>query len=602
MELIEKILQMDDPEWLRATLYDLKPSYSECIKIRRVIGGKNGLIEGNKKLNVALVGSYTLSNLKEPMWVSLVQKGFLPEITLGEYDQYMQALLNPQSKIRSVDPDIIVIFLDTETFLDIVYNKISHKEKISIIESKIAYLKSALLSLKQTKAHIVLMNLAIPHYSPLGFRDPNSEEGVRNLVNEANKMIFVLKKELHNLTIFDFEDFASYYGKKNLRDEKYWYIGKLYISNEMSPVLCRELASLIASYYGKIKKCLAVDLDNTLWGGVIGEEGVGGIKLGDNETGKIYSDIQKIILDLNKNGVILAINSKNNIEDVEPVFSHHGMVLKKENFAVIKCNWNDKALNLVDISSELNIGLDSIVVLDDNPVERISIKRKFPQVTVIDFPEDIAELPEVLKSIRFFDVLNLSGEDLKRTKMYLEEMGRDELKKQFTNLNDYLFDLGMVVCIEKFNEENIERVTQLINKTNQFNLRTMRYSKEEVKRLMENSMYRGYAVSLADKFGEFGIIGVLIFRQDERNWFVDTFLLSCRAMSRGVENVFLKKCIEDLPSKKIICGEYIRTPKNTPVENFYKEFGFEFKNGLWWLDNSKKEIKNVDWIRLDFNG
>ncbi|MBS3159122.1 HAD family hydrolase [Candidatus Woesearchaeota archaeon] len=579
MEQFKKILGSGDIEKIKSYLQYMKCSYKDCLAANKMLREKIGIFSGNTKIEVALLGSYTLNNLMEPMWFSLVQKGFLPGIIMGQYNQYVQEILDENSEIRKANPDIIFILLDTETFLEGVladFQNLPQEEVIESVDAKISYLKTVLSAVKSSmKSRVVISNLSLPFYSPLGLRDINSDYGVKKLVFGINGMISSLAKEFDNVTVFDFDSFASYYGKKNITDDKYWHIGRIYISNEFAAQLCSQLSQIAASYYGKAKKCLVVDLDNTLWGGVIGEEFVDGIQLGEGPLGEAYSGIQRVMLDFHNNGVILAINSKNNMEDVEPVFSHRNMVLKKDNFAAIKCNWDDKASNFLEISKELNIGLDSMAYLDDNPIERESIKSKLPQVYVIDFPEDVTGLPGVLKTLGIFDLLKISKEDKKRTQMYLEEKKRNELKEKFSSLNDYLFDLGMVLEVEKLNDGNIDRITQLINKTNQFNLRTKRYSKEEVLHFMNSRGFKVYAASLKDKFGDFGIMGVIILENKKDCWFIDAFLLSCRAMSRGVEKEFLRQAL-----------------------HLYRELGFSYDNGYWWLDLRKKQMENVKWIKV----
>ena len=603
MEKFEKILESKNSAKAKSHLQYMKCSYAECIAANRLLRKHIDVFSENTKIDVAILGSYTFNNLVEPMWLSLLQKGFLPSITTGEYNQYVQEILDEKSRIRAANPDIIIVLLDTETFLEGIFtgfNGIVQEEIIESVDAKINYIKTMLGVIKGSmKSHVIITNLSLPFYSPLGIRDANSDYGARRLVSDINSRISSLAKEFGNVTIFDFDNFASYHGTKKLTDGRYWYMGRIYISNDLSVEFCSDLAQTAASYYGKAKKCLVVDLDNTLWGGVIGEDFTEGIKLGEGPLGEIYSEIQRLILNLHDNGTILAINSKNNMEDVEPAFSHKGMVLKKNNFAAVKCNWDDKAANFIDISRELNIGLDSMAYLDDNPMEREAIKEKLPQIYVIDFPDDVSELPGLLKTLKIFDLLKISKEDTLRTKMYLEERQREDLKKSFSSLNDYLFDLGMELEVEKLNDGNIERIFQLINKTNQFNLRTKRYTKEEVSEFMNSDEYRAYAASLKDKFGDFGIIGTIILERKKDCWFIDTFLLSCRAMSRGVERQFLRQALLGIDG--MVCGEYIKTSKNAPVESLYRELGFESDNGLWWLDLSKKQIEDVQWIKVVLN-
>ncbi len=562
-------------------------------------------IERLLKVKIAMLSSYTIQNIQDNLDLECIKHGFDAQIKYGQYNQYIQEMLDETSFLYEFKPDLIILALNTPTFLENVHVNclnMSKQEIDEIVISKLNYLHSAISNMnKKLKARILITNLEIPSYSPYGIRDANCDEGIRYLVADFNHKLFLKTKDLGNVFIIDFEKIASYVGKKHLTDQKYYYLGKFYLSNEVIPYFSKELVKTISSVYGKSKKCLIVDLDNTLWGGVIGEDGPSGIQLGNDGLGLIYRDVQKIILNYYKNGVILAICSKNNYDDVLPVFNNQNMILKKENFTIIKTNWKDKSENIIDISKELNIGLDSIVFLDDNPLERGVVKNKLPSVHVIDFPEDISELPEMLKHITFFQFLELTDEDKKRNELYAMQNARIELQKNFNNVTDYLFDLKTTISVKENSFQDIDRITQLINKTNQFNLCTNRYTKEQVDEMMHSANSHIFSMNVWDKFGELGLTGVCIIQDDDSAHHITDFLMSCRIMSRGIEQEFLRQCLINLDKKQVI-GKFISTAKNEPVKDFYKNMLFDIvseeeKQTIYKFEN-QNQIKKVDWIEV----
>ncbi|MBI2138995.1 HAD-IIIC family phosphatase, partial [Candidatus Woesearchaeota archaeon] len=494
--------------------------------------------QNGKAVKVALVGSYTLGNIEKPLHEALAAHGFIPMIQCGEYGQFIQELLTPGSFLYSFNPDIICIALSTRTFLSEVEFKVIDGAGKEYIEEKMRSLKEAVQSYKGD-AMIFLTSLDIPAYSPYGFADSNSR-GLKGMIREANNSLASLSDSGH-VSIVDFDSIASTIGKDRLTDEKLFYLGKIFLSEEAARIFSKEIASLINAAFGNSKKCLVVDLDNTLWGGVIGEDGIENVQLGDTNLGVIYQEIQKIIKNFRKTGILLAIASKNNEQDVLPMLNDHKhMILKDEDFIAKRINWQDKSNNIKEIAEELNIGLGSIVVLDDNPVERLEIREHLPQVEVIEAPEDIAEWPMMLRRLPFFARLELTEEDKKRHEMYMAEGERMALKKT-VSVEQYLFQLDIAITLQQNPAQEIDRITQLINKTNQFNLCTKRYTHDQVRNIISSSDCLLTAVRARDKFGDMGLVGVIIIRTDSGEYHIDTFLLSCRVLARKIEDQFLQE-------------------------------------------------------------
>ncbi|MHC4455244.1 MAG: HAD-IIIC family phosphatase, partial [Planctomycetota bacterium] len=353
------------------------------------------------------------------------------------------------------------------------------------------------------------------------------------------------------------------------------------------------------------RKCIVLDLDNTLWGGVIGEDGLEGIRLGPTSEGRPFQEFQRYLLSLFNRGVILAINSKNNLNDVVNVFNEHPyMILKEEHFSAMQINWDDKISNMKSIVEELNIGMESLVFIDDDKLNREMIKDALPEVLVVDLPEDTSLYLKTLMEINDFNTLQITEEDKKKGEMYAAQKGRHEIKKTVTDITEYLKKLETVVTIEKANYFTIPRIAQLTQKTNQFNMTTRRYMEEDIKQFTTGSNFLVVSAKVEDKFGDNGITGVVIVEKNKGKWRIDTFLLSCRVLGRKVEETLLAYIIEQAKKEKIevLIGEFIQTKKNTPAEGFYKINGFSFiqkdnEKEIWEYD-LRNDYPFIDFIRL----
>jgi FkbH-like protein len=357
----------------------------------------------------------------------------------------------------------------------------------------------------------------------------------------------------------------------------------------------------------RTKKCIVLDLDNTLWGGIIGEDGIEGIKLGNTAPGIEYLDFQRSLLGLYNRGIILAICSKNNYDDAIKVFQEHPFqILKEEHFAAMRINWQNKATNIAELAKEINIGLDSIVFFDDNPVERSIVSQAHPEVLVVDMPKNPRLYRETLENLEVFDVLSLTKEDMARGEMYAGKRKRAELETSMESIEDFLRTLEMKVRIKPVDDFDTPRVVQLIGKTNQFNLTTRRYTDAEVQKFREGDSSIVYSMAVTDKFGDEGVVGVVIVKQKNEDWWIDTFLMSCRVIGRSVETAMLAKIVKDARAQGAsrIIGEYIPTKKNPPAAKVYEDHGFGMstetdEGGTRWTLNLETDTVDVpEWIEL----
>lgn len=406
----------------------------------------------------------------------------------------------------------------------------------------------------------------------------DDDHRLRMSIDNYNKTLFELSDQYHNLKVIDFSEFTRCYPASELIDWKFFFISQMGLSAKLAKDFKAWYSRKIESIALKRKKCLVLDLDNTLWGGVLGEEGVDGIQVAGDYPGKAFHYFQEALLELSKSGVILTICSKNNEQDVLDAWEKNPyLVLKKEHFATYRINWSDKATNIKEIADELNLGLDSFVFVDDNPTERELIKQMLPMVEVPEFPTQPYELPVFFQKLveDYFRVYSVTDEDKKKTQQYKANASRAKEQRNFSDFTEFLRSLNIQMTIESANEFNIPRIAQMTQKTNQFNLTTHRYTDADIRQFLQNG-WKIWCLSVADKFGDNGITGCIIINGIE----IDTLLLSCRILGKGIENAFLKSILKMLKSTGTnkVNATFIPTLKNKQVADFYDKNGFEIQS------------------------
>lgn len=496
-----------------------------------------------KRIKIALLGSFTLNGFSETLQVKCSEQNIGCITYVSGYNQYNQDILDPKSRLYKFNPDITFLILDTRSVLGNLFYfpySMSEADRKNIIHNKIQDIITLTQSFTiQSNSKLIITNLPPITYSPYGIFETKTDYGIKQMVNDFNSQLVTAFKNNVTIYVYDFSEFVVRYGEQNVFDYKQYFLGDFKISLDYIPYLIHDLFSFIKPTLSLNKKCIVLDLDNTLWGGIIGEDGFDGIKIGDNPSGKAFLEFQKRLLALHKRGIILAINSKNNPEDVLDVLKNHpNMILKEEHFASVKINWKDKVQNMKEIASDLNIGLDSMVFFDDDPVNREYVRSSLPQVLTVELSQDQSEYAQILMSMNDFHVWKITDEDVTRGKMYLQDKQRKDLQKSVTNIEEFLKNLDIKLKIKKADDFTIPRISQLTLKTNQFNLTTKRYQEEDIKQLL-NESYLVECVKVEDKFGDNGITGVFIVKKQKKEWFIDTFLLSCRIMGRGIEDGML---------------------------------------------------------------
>jgi len=562
--------------------------------------------EFEKTIRISLLSSFTINGLSEILKVKSAERGISCRVYEAPYNQYSQEILNKKSKLYKFLPDITFLILDTRNIFGEIFRfpySISHLERTKIVENKINEIKNLLDKyIENSNSTMVVTKLSIPSFSPNGIFESKTKYSFYNMIEDFNNQITKKYLNSENIFIYDFDRFITKNGEDNVFNYSQFFFGDLKISMEFLPLFGQDLMKYVIGYLGITKKCIVLDLDNTLWGGIIGEDGFNEIKLGPEPPGNAFMEFQRVLLSLHQRGIILAINSKNNFEDaIKVIREHPNMILKEEHFAAMCINWNDKVSNMKEIVKEINIGSDSLVFIDDDPVNREFVKSIFPEILVVNLSDDPSSYAHQIENLIDFSVLKITDEDRNRGKMYLKQKKVIELEKTSTDLQTFLTQLDLKIIIKDVNEFTLPRVSQLILKTNQFNLTTKRYQEIDIQKMIKDPNFIITCVQVQDKFGDNGITGVFIIKKEnKKEWRIDTFLMSCRIMGRGIEKGIMAHIINKAKGNKIekINADFIPTQKNKPVENFLTDNKFK-KEESSWTYKIKSEIKLPKYLRIE---
>jgi FkbH-like protein len=424
----------------------------------------------------------------------------------------------------------------------------------------------------------VVQGMTLAHGGYFGINDPQRPEGQGYLVQRFNQGLAAEFAKRKGVVLWDFDRLVRAKGYENLYDPKMWYVSRNPYRQSAYPAIADDLTRYVRSALGRIRKCVVVDLDNTLWGGIVGEDGIEGIGLGRDYPGNCYRDFQKELLKLYHRGILLAINSKNNEADaLEVLDKHPDMVLRRRHFAAYRINWQDKASNLKALAKELNIGIDSMVFVDDNPRECELVRRQCPECLVFCLPEKPYLIPRFLDSVPGLECVSLTEEDTRRGEMYQAQLVRGHAAARFGNLEDFWKDLELEVRIEPAQRFSIPRIAQLTQRTNQMNLTTRRYTEPQVEALAGDPSWRVVSVAAKDRFGDHGIVGAMFIRFDGDRCHIDSFLMSCRVLGLNMEQYMIAHAaqIARQANSKTLVGEFIPTAKNKVAADMYSRLGFK---------------------------
>jgi FkbH-like protein len=524
------------------------------------------------RFKAAFLSNGTTDFILPCLVASAARHGVLLEPIETPFHQVAQQAMAPDSLLHRSAPNAVVLALDSRALpLDVSVD--AALDQVDAIRAAIH---------RHSTASIIVQNIArIP--APLfGTLD-------RTLAGSGYRRILDFNKALEESIagsgdyLFDVASLAEDVGLERWHDPAHWYTARLPFSQRFVPLYSEFLARLIAALRGKSRKCLVLDLDNTIWGGVIGDDGLDGIVLGEgNPKGEAFLAVQRTALDLRERGIVLAVASKNDDAVArEPFRKHPDMLLREEHIAVFQANWNDKANNLKAIAAALDIGIDALVLLDDNPVERAYVRGVLPEVGIPELPHDPALYPRALLFGGYFEAVAFSQEDRARADAYEANARRAQLRTQVADICEFLKSLDMAISFAPFDATGRSRIAQLINRSNQFNLTTRRYSENEVAAMEADPGVFTLQVRLADRFGDNGMISIVICRDREDSWEVDTWVMSCRVLGRRVEEAVLAEIVRAARSagKTAILGDYIDSGRNSLVSDHYRKLGFVLAGG-----------------------
>lgn len=535
--------------------------------------------QDGKSIRIAVLSSFVIDQVAHHLDWECRKAGLVPDFYLAPFNQYTQEVLNPQSGLYQFQPDMILLALGLED----VFPDVKGLPSRETLEKAGEDIRLQLIRLleelhRRCSSLVVLTELVLLQASPHGVLDNRNSHGLVGWIQDVNRSLAEYFAMQERAFLLPLDQVIKQVGFQHGLNPKLRYMASMQLGEPILSELARYCMRYIKPLKGLTKKCIVLDLDGTLWGGIVGEVGPGGIQLGATAPGIEFVDFQTALLNLTKRGIILAVCSKNNPEDVLPVLREHpSMVLREEQFGAMRINWRNKADNIREIAEELNIGLDAMVFIDDNPNERELIRQLLPEILTVELPSDPSRYRQTLESLSDFELLAITREDEMRVVQYQAMGKRQALRSSSASLEDYLHSLAITIEVIRPGAEQLGRLVQLLNKTNQFNLTTRRYQAPDVQRFMFSPDYRVYLLRVSDKFVDHGIVGAAIVEVQKKLWRIDSLLLSCRVMGLAVETAFLEYLVKDAAEAEadILRGEFVPTKKNRPAEPFYRQHGFD---------------------------
>jgi FkbH-like protein len=564
---------------------------------------------------VAILRSFTVEPLVPMLRAAAFANGIDLTVQVGGFNTYAQEILDEASDLYRFEPQAVILAVDTRSLAPELWSEFADLDpngSAAVVARVSQQYRDWVTAFRQrSDAHLILHTLAPPPRPAFGVHDSQMHDaqihpgqGQSAAMEELNREICTIAQSQPGVYTLDYSALVARLGQENWYDERKWLAVRLPCSAAHLPSLAREWLRYLQPLAGRVAKVLVVDLDNTLWGGVVGEDGPAGIQLEDERQGAPYRALQRALLDLTRRGILLAIASKNNPDDaMEVIGGHPAMLLRPQHFSAMRINWNDKTESLREIAAELNVGLDALAFLDDNPVERRLVRTELPEVLVVDLSDDPWQHAATVRDCAFFERLSLSEEDLRRGEFYASGKTRAALETRCVTREDFLRSLAQSVEIAPVHAATLARVAQLTQKTNQFNLTTRRYTEQQIGDLLRQPDARVVSIRVKDRYGDNGLVGVAITRDRGETCELDTFLLSCRVIGRGVESALLAYVAEQglLAGRTRLEGWFLPTKKNAPAREFYSTHGFqavtETPDGVFWgIDLRAGAPVWPDWI------
>jgi FkbH-like protein len=570
------------------------------------------------RYRLAILRSFTVEPTIPLLRAAAFASGIDLTVQLGDFNAYPQEILDENSPLYRFAPDGVILAARTADLAPDLWNQYPDLSQAAVAEAVQRVSKSfeqwVQAFRKRSSAALIVHSLEQPARPSTGVLDAQSgfsESGLgqSGAIQQINQELRKDVSSHRGVYLLDYDALVARHGRLRWHDERKWLTARMPIAADQLIHLAREWLRFVVPLAGKTAKVLVVDLDNTLWGGVIGEDGMAGIQIGAEYPGAAYQALQRALLDLARRGILLAICSKNNLDDaMEALQNHPGMLVRPSHFAAMRINWHDKALNLREIASELNVGVDALAFLDDNPMEREQVRAALPQINVIDLPPDPLEYAATVRDAPAFQRLVLSEEDQQRTELYAAQRERSQAQQSFQSKEDFFRYLELEAEIAPLEPATLARIAQLTQKTNQFNLTTRRRTEQQIAEVAARADSQVLTIRLRDRFGDHGLVGIAITRDESETCEIDTFLLSCRVIGRTVETAFLSHVASGASNRgcQQLSGWFLPTRKNAPARDFYAQHGFQLQkqNGessLWTLDLRQQTIAMPEWIRLKTN-
>lgn len=569
------------------------PPFSEKLLLKRKKIKRDMLASRNDWLEkrIAILGGSTTHDIRDVLELFLLNQGIKPAFYESEYNQYWQDVMFDNADLEEFKPDIIFIHTSNRNISKFPAMNESKESVDELLKSQYQHFTTMWGRIEEKYGCIVIQNnFDYPYWRLQGNREATDYHGTVNFVTRLNLMFAEYAQTHAHFFIHDINYLSATYGLDRWFSPFEWFMYKCAFSMQAIPMFAHSLANIIKSLYGKNKKAFALDLDNTLWGGIVGDDGAENLKIGkETPTGEAYTEFQEYLRAHRQLGVILNVISKNESENAQAGLRHPEMVLKPDDFIMVKANWEPKSQNLVDIAHTLSLTPDSFVFVDDNPAEREIVRQQITDATVPEVGDKPEDYIRALDRMGYFEVTLVSADDSQREKMYKENAQRAKAELSFSNYNDYLLSLEMKAEIGAFIPTYYSRIAQLSNKSNQFNLTTRRYTQAEIEEIASDEKYITLYGKLSDKFGDNGVVSVVVCRQEEDIVDIDLWLMSCRVLKRDMEKAMMDELIAECRNRGVqkIIGHYYPTAKNGMVKNFYGNMGFskmvedDKKNSQW---------------------
>ena len=560
---------------------------------------------GLRPYRLAILRSFTVEPIVPLLRAEAFAFGIDLHVQVGDFNAYAQEMLDGESVLYRAAADAVILAVLACDLMPDACREFADLAPAAV-EQTVARASSNFEDwIRAFRSHssvpLIVHTLEQPVLPSLGVLDAQMAASQRRAVEDVNRHLQGIAASHRDVYLLDYDALVARHGRARWRDERKWQIARMPIAADRLVDVAREWMRFIAPLTGRTAKVLAVDLDNTLWGGVVGEDGVAGIRVGTDYPGAAYRELQRALLDLAKRGVVLAVCSKNNPDDaLEALRTHPGMLLRPADFAAMRINWADKTRNLREIAAELNVGIDAVAFMDDSPIECEQVRSSLPEVTVIELSGDPSTYAGTLRDCPVFERLTLSSEDGRRGELYAAQRERSEAERGFGTKEEFLRFLGQEAEVAPVSPATIGRVAQLTQKTNQFNLTTRRYTEQQIADIAARAEQRVVSIHVRDRYGDHGLVGVAITRDTGAQREIDTFLLSCRVIGRGVESALLSVLADDAAAQNCrrLVGRFIPTKKNAPARDFYARHGFEPHDDTWVLDLTTHRVPCPDWITL----